>query len=119
MKVSSISKSTNINHRAKIRFNQDALEQLSKSSVKELEKTCKKIGHPQDVILVASKTIETKNLLGFGAGIIKKYVNVISYKIKGETGLAFLKDTTENISAGNPKGYSTLSKKINSFLQRF
>ena len=119
MKVSSISKSSNINHRAKIRFNQEALEQMSKTSVKDLEKTCKKIGHPQDVILVASKSIESKNLPGFGAGIIKKYVNAISYKIKGESGLAFLKDTTENITAGNARGYSNLSEKINSFLKRF
>ena len=119
MKVSSIDKSSNVNSKAKIKFNKEALEQLSKTRKTELEKSSKKIGSPQDIILVASKSIENRTLPGLSGGILKTYVNAISYKIKGETGLAFLMNTCEQISAGGAVGISHLSERISNFLKRF
>ena len=57
MKVSSISKSSNLSCKARFKCNGEALEQLGKKKVSELEKTCKKIGTNRDFILVGSKSI--------------------------------------------------------------
>ena len=119
MKVSSICKSNNVSCQARFKCNGEALEQLGKKKVSELEKTCKKFGTPRDFILVGSKSISTKNLPGINSGIEKCYVNVVSYQVKGEIGLAFLKNTTDIITNKTSQGLSNLSKNINEFIKRF
>lgn len=119
MKVSSISKSSNLSCKARFKCNGEALEQLGKKKVSELEKTCKKIGTNRDFILVGSKSISTKNLPGVNTGVEKAYVNTVAYQVKGEIGLAFLKNTTDIISNKASQGLSHLSKNLNEFIKRF
>ena len=118
MKVSSICKSSSVNCKARFRCNNEALEQLGKKKVAELEKNCKKIGYPRDYIMLGSKSISTKNLPA-NSGVEKAYVNAVSYQVKGEIGLAYLKNTTDIIANKTSQGLSNLSKNINEFLKRF